>query len=189
MKAMEELLAACTEAGGSGVRFGCFPSEVRPDWVYPEVLQLVKRYCQNKTIVLGAQAGSDSLLAQLNRGHTAEQALRAARWIRQAGFMPHVDFVFGFPGETTEDRQLSLRLMGKMVEEQGAKIHAHTYLPLPGTPLFHKEPSRLGPDTKNELNRWEGKRKLDGWWKEQEAIAWEIVDWRDQGLIGLSLPA
>ena len=72
--------------------------------------------------------------------------------------MPHVDFVFGFPGETTEDRQLSLRLMEKMIEEQGAKIHAHTYLPLPGTPLFHKEPSRLDPHTKNELNRWEGKR-------------------------------
>jgi B12-binding domain/radical SAM domain protein len=189
IQAMEELLAACTEARVSGVRFGCFPSEVRPDWVYPEVLQLVKRYCQNKTIVLGAQAGSDSLLAQLNRGHTAEQALTAARWIRQAGFMPHVDFVFGFPGETTEDRQLSLRLMGKMVEEQGAKIHAHTYLPLPGTPLFHKEPSRLDPDTKNELNRWEGKRKLDGWWKEQEVMAWKIVEWRDQGLIEISRPA
>ena len=188
IKAMEELLAACTEAGVSGVRFGCFPSEVRPDWVYPEVLQLVKRYCQNKTIVLGAQSGSDSLLAQINRGHTAEQALTATRWIRQAGFMPHVDFVFGFPGETTEDRQLSLRLMEKMIDEQGAKIHAHTYLPLPGTPLFHKEPSRLDPHTKNELNRWEGKKKLDGWWKEQEVMAWKIVEWRDQELIEISLP-
>jgi hypothetical protein len=37
--------------------------------------------------------------------------------------------------------------------------------------------------------RWEGKKKLDGWWKEQEVMAWKIVEWRDQGLIGISHPA
>jgi len=182
-KAIEALLAGCNEAGLTGVHFGCFPSEVRPDWVNPEILQMVKKYCRNKTIVLGAQSGSDSLLAGLNRGHTAEQALSAARWIHQAGFMPHVDFVFGFPGETKPDRSLSLLLMKKMIDEHGAKIHAHTYLPLPGTPLFQKEPSRLDDDTKNALESWEKKKKLDGWWKEQEITAWKIVEWRDKGLI------
>ncbi|MBI5967119.1 MAG: TIGR04013 family B12-binding domain/radical SAM domain-containing protein [Deltaproteobacteria bacterium] len=182
-EAIEALLAACSEAGVTGVHFGCFPSEVRPDWVNPEVLQLVKKYCRNKTIVLGAQSGSDSLLAELNRGHSAEQALSASRWIRQAGFMPHVDFVFGFPGETMQDRECSLHLMKKMIEEHGAKIHAHTYLPLPGTPLFQKDPSRLDDETKNALESWERKNKLDGWWKEQEIMAWKIVEWRDQGVI------
>jgi B12-binding domain/radical SAM domain protein len=181
--AIGELLSACRQAGIGGIHFGCYPSEVRPDWVHPEILQLVKRDCRNKTIVLGAQSGSDSLLSRLKRGHTAEQALTAARSIRQAGFMPHVDFVFGFPGETIEDRQLSLRLMGKMIGEHGAKIHAHTYLPLPGTPLFHEEPSRLDPETKNELTNWERKKKLDGWWKEQETMAWKIIEWRDKGFI------
>jgi radical SAM superfamily enzyme YgiQ (UPF0313 family) len=123
------------------------------------------------------------MLARLNRGHTAQQGLTAARWIREAGFTPHVDFVLGFPGETLEDRKLSLRMMGTMIGENGAKIHAHTFMPLPGTPLFEKEPSKLDPETKNELSNWERKRKLDGWWKEQEAMAWEIVEWRDQGLI------
>jgi radical SAM superfamily enzyme YgiQ (UPF0313 family) len=110
--------------------------------------------------------------------------LTAARWIRQAGFIPHVDFVFGFPGETLEDRRLSVQMMGSMIEETGAKIHAHTFMPLPGTPLFQKEPSRLDAGTKNELRNWEQKRKLDGWWEEQEERAWKIVEWRDQGLIG-----
>jgi len=182
-EAIEALLAGCREAGVTGVHFGCFPSEVRPDWVNPEVLQIVKKYCRNKTIVLGAQSGSNCLLSGLNRGHTAEQALTAARWIRQAGFMPHVDFVFGFPGETKADRSLSLLLMKKMIEDHGARIHAHTYLPLPGTPLFQKDPSRLDDETKNALESWEKKKKLDGWWKEQEIMAWKIVDWRDQGVI------
>jgi radical SAM superfamily enzyme YgiQ (UPF0313 family) len=102
--------------------------------------------------------------------------------------MPHVDFVFGFPGETLEDRKLSLQMMETMIGENGAKIHAHTFMPLPGTPLFQKEPSRLDAETKNELINWEQKKKLDGWWKEQEEMAWKIVEWRDKGLIGISLP-
>ncbi len=189
IKAIEALLVACIEAGVKRVHFGCFPSEVRPDWVNPEILQLVRKYCRNKTIVLGAQSGSDCLLSELNRGHSAEQALSAARWIRQAGFMPHVDFVFGFPGETKADRSLSLLLMKKMIEDNGAKIHAHTFLPLPGTPLFQKEPSRLDDETKNALESWEKKKRLDGWWKEQEIMAWKIVEWRDRGLVGTRMNA
>jgi len=188
LPAIEELLNACRQAGVADIHFGCFPSEVRPDWVHPEILQVVKRYCRNKTIVLGAQSGSDAMLARLNRGHTAQQGLTAARWIRQAGFTPHVDFVFGFPEETLEDRKLSLQMMGTMIRENGGKIHAHTFMPLPGTPLFRREPSRLDPETKNELKNWEQKKKLDGWWEEQEAMAWKIVEWRDKGLIGISLP-
>jgi len=180
---LEEFLTACQEAGLEGIHFGCYPSEVRPDWVTPEVLALVKKYCRNRTVVLGAQSGSNSLLEKLKRGHTAEQALNAARWIHQAGFMPHVDFVFGFPGETLEDRKLSLGLIEKMIKELGAKIHAHTYMPLPGTPLFPQDPSPLDAATKNFLADWERKKRLDGWWKEQEAVAWKIVKWRDTGLI------
>jgi radical SAM superfamily enzyme YgiQ (UPF0313 family) len=74
--------------------------------------------------------------------------------------MPHVDFVFGFPEEKIKDRKLSLTCMEKMIEEDGAKIHAHTYLPLPGTPLFCKEPSRLDSETKNALRHWQEKGKL-----------------------------
>ena len=188
ISAIEELMIACLQAGIAAIHFGCFPSEVRPDWVYPEILQLVKRYCRNKTIVLGAQSGSDSMLARLNRGHTAQQALAAARWIREAGFIPHVDFVFGFPGETLEDRRLSLLLMAEMIEKHGSRIHAHTYMPLPGTPLFQEEPSQLDPETKNALRNWEQKKKLDGWWKEQEAMARKIVEWRDQGIIHADSP-
>jgi hypothetical protein len=30
---------------------------------------------------------------------------------------------------------------------------------------------------------WEKKNKLDGWWKDQEVMAWKIVEWRDKGWI------
>lgn len=39
------------------------------------------------------------------------------------------------------------------------------------------------PATKNFLTSWEKRKRLDGWWKEQEAITWKIVKWRDTGLV------
>lgn len=184
LSAIEALLKSCREAGMKGVHFGCYPSEVRPDWVTPEVLSLVKRYGDNRTIVLGAQSGSDSLLNRMARGHTAAQALAAARMIRQAGFRPHVDFLFAFPGETLGDRRLSLGLMEKLIREEGAKIHVHSFMPLPGTPFFEMDPSPLDEDTRSALEGWERKNRLDGWWKEQEAIGRRILSWRDQGWMG-----
>jgi B12-binding domain/radical SAM domain protein len=183
LTAMEELLAGCNETGASGVHFGCYPSEVRPDWVNAEVLQLVKKYCRNQTIVLGAQSGSDAVLAAVRRGHTAGQAMEAARMIHEAGFRPHVDFVFGFPEETISDRRLSLLMIRKMIDAYNARVHVHTFMPLPGTPLFSKTPSRLDAETRNALNEWGKRGKLDGWWKDQEKIGWEIVSWRETGLI------
>ena len=183
LAAIEELLIGSNEAGAAGVHFGCYPSEVRPDWVNPEVLQLVKKHCRNQTIVLGAQSGSDSILSAVQRGHTADQAMEAGRLICEAGFRPHVDFVFGFPEETIADRQLSLSMIRKMIDDYGARIHVHTFMPLPGTPLFQKNPSQVDPETKNVLLEWEKKGKMDGWWKDQEVIGWKIVKWRETGMI------
>jgi hypothetical protein len=56
-------------------------------------------------------------------------------------------------------------------------------MPLPGTPLFPQDPSPLDAATKNLLANWEKRKRLDGWWKEQEIMAGKIVAWRDQGLI------
>jgi B12-binding domain/radical SAM domain protein len=183
LAALEELLAGCAEMGAAGVHFGCYPSEVRPDWVNSEILNLVKKYCRNRTIVLGAQSGSDSILGALHRGHTAGQSLEAARLIFSAGFTPHVDFVFGFPEETANDRRLSLAMIRRMIDRCGARIHVHSFMPLPGTPLFEKEPTRLDDETRNALGEWGKKGKLDGWWQDQEKTGWQIVKWREEGMI------
>lgn len=186
LPALRELFYFCKNAGVRKINFGSFPSEVRPEWITMEALQLLKKFCHNRPIVLGVQSGSNTLLQKLHRGHTAEEALEAVRLIYQAGFMPHVDFIFGFPEESNVDRLLSINLAAQMIKEYGAKIHAHSFLPLPGTPLFYKEPTTIDEETKNTLIEWEKKKKLDGWWQEQEILAREIIKWRDQGLIGLN---
>jgi tRNA-2-methylthio-N6-dimethylallyladenosine synthase len=82
---------------------------------------------------LPVQAGSDRILAAMNRKHTARAYLDLVARIRAA--RPDIalssDFIVGFPGETEEDFRATLRL----IEEVGfASTFSFKYSPRPGTP-------------------------------------------------------
>lgn len=86
---------------------------------------------------LPVQSGSDRILKAMNRKHTAEHYLRLIERIRAA--RPDIvltsDFIVGFPGETDEDHQATLRL----VEEVGfGMAYSFKYSPRPGTPAFDR---------------------------------------------------
>jgi B12-binding domain/radical SAM domain protein len=152
------------------IYFGSFPSEVRPENVSAEALALVTRYAANDNIVFGAQTGSPRLLRELRRGHTVEDVYRAAEFTLQAGLKPIVDFIFGLPGETEEDRRLSLRLIEDLAA-MGATIHSHTFMPLPGTPLADAPPGRVTPEVESILGRLSKDGLHIGQWREQEELA------------------
>jgi B12-binding domain/radical SAM domain protein len=170
---------------GLGVRptLGTFPSEVRPDRVTPEAVALLRRHCGNRTLVMGAQSGSDAVLRRLGRGHTVEDVVRAARTARQGGFTPHVDVIFGLPGETPEDQKATAELSGRLRREWGARIHAHYFHPLPGTPLWSRDPAPLSDGARAFLLELRGLGAEDGCWQEQERWAWRIISWAEEGWI------
>jgi tRNA-2-methylthio-N6-dimethylallyladenosine synthase len=82
---------------------------------------------------LPVQAGSDTILAAMNRGHTAADYLKLVERIRAA--RPDIalsgDFIVGFPGETDADFAATLDLV-KRVEY--AQAFSFKYSPRPGTP-------------------------------------------------------
>ncbi len=122
--------------------FGSFPSEVRPEHINEESIRILKKFVNNKNIVIGAQTGSDSLLKKINRGHTVQDIRNAVKIAKKAGFEVNVDFIFGLPYETEEDIELSIELMKELIE-MGVRIHAHTFMPLPQTPFFDKNPEKV----------------------------------------------
>lgn len=82
---------------------------------------------------LPVQAGSDRILAAMNRKHTGDEYRRLIERIRKA--RPDIalssDFIVGFPGESEADFAETLRL----VEEIGfASSYSFKYSPRPGTP-------------------------------------------------------
>ncbi len=161
-EAVEALLRTAREAGFEQVYFGTFPSEVRPESVTEEMLELVRRYCDNDTIALGIQSGSDAVLRRLKRGHTAGQGLEAVARIARAGFTPKVDFIFGLPEETSADQASTCDLIERLAAEYGAVVHAHIFTPLPGTPLAYATPSPLDDRTRALIDRLASDERLSG---------------------------
>ncbi len=81
---------------------------------------------------LSLQSGSDHVLRQMNRHYTREDFLVACRLLKEAFDRPGIttDLIAGFPGETEEDFEDSLRI----IEEAGfLKVHVFPYSRRSGT--------------------------------------------------------
>jgi B12-binding domain/radical SAM domain protein len=174
--AVEALLAGVREDIGPQRRlwFGTFPSEVRPEHVTPASLTVLKRWISNRTLIVGGQSGSDRVLSHSARGHDSASVERAVALCVEHGLVPHVDFLFGMPGEEPADVELTLALMDRLVE-RGAKVHGHTFLPLPGTPFRRAAPGALTPEVRRRLLTMASKGQLYGQWERQENTARELA--------------
>ena len=82
---------------------------------------------------LPAQSGSDRILAAMKRGYTALEYKAIVRKLRAArpGLSLSTDLIVGFPGETDEDFERTMRLVDD-VRFDGA--FSFLYSPRPGTP-------------------------------------------------------
>ncbi len=170
--AIAELLSGVAEAGGRPY-LGTFPSETRPEYVTPEVLEVVRRYAANRRISVGLQSGSEALLESVGRGHGVEEVLRAVELIHSYGFTAVVDLIFGMPGEQEEDVEATVEVMYRLAD-MGAKMRLHHFLPLPGTPLARARPRPLHPLYKKAVLRLLGRGVFEGDWRLQEDLAWRM---------------
>jgi B12-binding domain/radical SAM domain protein len=146
--------------------FGTFPSEVRPEFVCKESLSLISRYCANTKLQFGAQSGSDAVLSRLRRGHTVADVIAAVELCRDNGITPVVDFILCLPFETDEDQQETVRLI-QWVARDGM-VHAHRFMPLPGTALAGTLPRPLLPATAHLCGKLALSGRLTGSWTEPQ---------------------
>lgn len=162
LKKVEALLKALSEQN-KPVYFGTFPSEVRPDFVSQEALEIIARYCANKSLSLGGQSGSPAMLRRIGRGHGREEIEAACDLILEFGLTPQVDFIFGLPDESEEDQRLTLDLV-RWIVAKGGKVRAHRFTPLPGTPLWGASPAPLAGEVEACLGRLALEGRLTGSW-------------------------
>lgn len=153
--------------------FGTFPSEIRPESVVPEILNMVTEYTSNKSLTIGAQSGSERILALIGRGHTVEDIYRSVDLALDFRLTPHLDFLFALPEETTEDLEKTKKVISQFVKK-GVKIHAHTFMPLAGTPYENEKPRTLDKETRRWLSSLAANGMLDGYWFQHEKIASNI---------------
>ena len=94
---------------------------------------------------LPVQAGSDRILAAMKRGYTALEYKSIVRRLRavRPDISIATDFIVGFPGETEEDFEQTM----KLIEEVGFDASfSCVYSPRPGTPA-----ARLPDDTPHQV--------------------------------------
>ena len=175
------LLAALRQVLGAHGRlfFGTFPSEVRPEHVADATLELVKRYANNDSLVIGAQSGSQRMLEHCGRGHRVDDIFSAVSRSLAAGFKPLVDFIFGLPGETREDLQATIEVIQELAA-MGALIHAHTFLPLPQTRFADAPAGRIHGRLRTVMRELIRRGTLFGVWDKQETEAQRITRERRQ---------
>jgi len=97
---------------------------------------------------LPVQSGSDTILAAMNRGHTARDYLRLVERLRRVrpDLALSSDFIVGFPGESDADFEATLSLIR---EVRFTSAFSFKYSPRPGTPASSLD--RQVPETvKNE---------------------------------------
>jgi tRNA-2-methylthio-N6-dimethylallyladenosine synthase len=105
------------------------PKEMTPRLIdaYRSVDKLVSQ------LHLPVQSGSDRVLAAMKRGYTALEYKSTVRKLRAArpGLSLSTDFIVGFPGETDDDFERTMKLVAD-VGFDGA--YSFLYSPRPGTP-------------------------------------------------------
>jgi B12-binding domain/radical SAM domain protein len=150
--------------------FGSFPSEVRPEHVTGETLELAKRHVANRRLIMGAQTGSPRLLKAIRRGHTVEDILRACGLCLEFRITPYFDFIFGLPGETRADEK-ETEALAEELAARGAIIHTHAFMPLPGTPLAGERGPGITRTARAFIERMESRGKAFGKWRTQKELA------------------
>ena len=168
---LEGLLKAVHKVEGlKEVFFGSFPSEVRPEFVTRPILEMMRNYVANKTLQIGLQSSSNRVLKLANRHHSVEDGLEAINAALDCGFIPHVDMIFGLPGETKKELHDSIDLCYSLAEI-GAKIHGHVFMPLPGSAYENEAPGKLDSESRRLLGELSRKKLLTGSWSTQESMA------------------
>jgi tRNA-2-methylthio-N6-dimethylallyladenosine synthase len=159
---LAELLALLNDVPGlERIRFlTSYPRDFGPDLI--EAIATLPHVCED--VNLPIQAGDDTVLRRMARGYKVADYLRVADALRAR--MPEIgictDLIVGFPGETVEQFENSLRVMEQV---RWDVVHVAMFSPRAGTV------AATWPD---DVPRAEKKRRLHAVEELQAQIATEI---------------
>ena len=93
------------------------------------------------TVWVGAESGSQKILDAMEKGTTVEQIYEAAFKLKAAGITVGFFLQYGYPGETRDDIELTLRMVKDCKPDE---IGVSVSYPLPGTKFYENVKKELG---------------------------------------------
>lgn len=114
---------------------------------------LEKSGCEQLNI--GAESGSARILKRVEKGISPQDILAVNKKLKTYQIMPWYYFMVGFPGETANDLEKTIKLALRLLEENPrAKISGiGCFTPYPGTALF-EEAEKYGYQPPDSLLAW-----------------------------------
>ncbi len=94
-----------------------------------------------KTVWLGAESGSQKILDAMDKGDKVQDIYRAAELLRVNGIEVGFFLQFGYPGETWDDVQMTLKMVRECLPDD---IGISVSYPLPGTKFYERVKMELG---------------------------------------------
>ncbi len=108
------------------------PNGIRMDCLDDEILELMKQAGQY-IVSVAVESGSNRILKKMRKATTVEKIRENVALIRKHGLPVAGFFILGFPTETREEMEATVRLS----KELGlVRANFFTYLPLPGTSSY-----------------------------------------------------
>jgi threonylcarbamoyladenosine tRNA methylthiotransferase MtaB len=109
-------------------------SSIDPNEISPGLIEAIRnspQVCRHLHVPL--QSGSDRILGKMNRGYSREEYLNILSLLKKdlPDFSVTTDVMVGFPGETDDDFEESLRVVS---QAEFSKVHIFPFSRRPGTP-------------------------------------------------------
>ncbi len=103
---------------------------MRLDQIDEELLRTMLAAGFERTIVLGIESGSDRILKQMKKSSNQKLIWEKITLMKKMGFKPNGYFILGFPGETRQDMEATIRLALKLPIHEASFT---AFQPLPST--------------------------------------------------------
>ena len=88
-------------------------------------------------LLFGIESANQKTLDRIKKNLTVDTIVDSCRLARKAGLHPHITIMFGYPWETYEDAQNTLKLGKWLLKKDYAyTMQSTVVVPYPGTPLF-----------------------------------------------------
>jgi radical SAM superfamily enzyme YgiQ (UPF0313 family) len=111
---------------------------------------------------IGMESGDPATLVRIGKGVTVDRVLDVLGWCRDLGLHVVVNLMFGWPGETDEELDATIRFMDRAVGLMaGAPFGFNArgvLVPYPGTELYDRHHQQFG---------------FTGWWLREEPLAYQ----------------
>ncbi len=106
-------------------------------------------------ICQGVDSASPRILKLMNKTfQDFDSIYQSAERCLAAGIRPSFNIIFGYPGETVDDRRMTIRFIMDVCRRfPGAEFWTNIFTPYPGSPIMHRA-AELGIEIPRSLDGW-----------------------------------